>query len=420
MSIASAVNDKDADFSSRPVKPINPVIRRDIAAAVLAQRDALAKKGVDIGKLKLLGTGVAGQALEIQGTGRVLKVTTDTTEARAAHGLIGKQLKHVYRIFDVWRFKPPQHEALRVPGAPGGKLFGVLQELLEKIPRSPALENALRSMRLVAAPGAAAGRPEDWRALLAAAKQRGAKGGVDHHRVLRSLETTDIPKAVDELASVGVAFYDWHQGNLMRRPSDGAVVVIDLGFSSAPGGDPPVLERDQRFISTLDERMEIKDMTTLLEFFAIDEAEGDDLDDDDLDALTRPNRSFANPFDERPKATPKADAGVGSLTRTIKQKGGMMTPPDPPRISSISGEPIVHKDKYKPAVKPSYPGSFIGQTVKTNAEVGTAKQRWQNKKTGEWGGRTIPSQKYIEMTWNGEDWVTAAEWAATGGKPRSK
>jgi len=53
---------------------------------------------------KILGKGSNGVAYDI-GSNRVLKVTTDISEAKASVSLIGKNFKNVVNIYRVWMYK---------------------------------------------------------------------------------------------------------------------------------------------------------------------------------------------------------------------------------------------------------------------------------------------------------------------------
>jgi hypothetical protein len=51
-----------------------------------------------------LGKGAFGRAFELKGTGKVLKITTDTTETAMAKHRIGKKAKSVVNVYDIESF----------------------------------------------------------------------------------------------------------------------------------------------------------------------------------------------------------------------------------------------------------------------------------------------------------------------------
>lgn len=248
--------------------------------------------------IKELGHGADGYAYDMGGN-KVFKVTTEPTEAVSSLALKGQNMKHVVRIFDVFRFPPTQGtQGSRVP------LFGIVTEKLqplstaEKAEFSEAIawvmdpsfkqttrqrivrgdfEGAMRDIeqhmvRLFQSgqiseamePTANArvggrvsptntpsptgttdigdkkkpfvhGRKMNAQEARAAAKRKAAT-------VRAMLEHFSIPEICKELSSKGISFFDYHSENLMKRGS--TYVINDLGRSDMKGGaEPPLLEK---------------------------------------------------------------------------------------------------------------------------------------------------------------------------------
>ncbi|MHB8407977.1 MAG: 2'-5' RNA ligase family protein [Acidiferrobacterales bacterium] len=216
----------------------------------------LAKKGINVHNLKRLGNGMDGIAYDV-GNGKVLKVTVDADEANTDHGLKGKSLHHVVKIFDVWRFKVPD----------GSKeIFGVLEEKLvplseqekkefedatdffneEMTPHAKEFKSALRSgnwnefVKVLKRVIAEEKRSEWDRAWDQEAFDILVDRTVEKH--LEILEKFKLKEMMTELRSNRVEFTDYHGGNVMKR--GGNYVINDLGRSGAErSGAIPVLEK---------------------------------------------------------------------------------------------------------------------------------------------------------------------------------
>lgn len=153
----------------------------------------------------------------------------------------------------------------------------------------------------------------------------------------------------------------------------------------------------------------------LVEFFSLSEEE---YDDEELDQMTSPTR--ANPFDPSPrvdikKIDPQKMQGAG-----IAQK---------PQHPVSKPKPTAGGFKNVPN-KPTYKGSFVGQTVDMGGQYKNRSVGW-TEKPGRMGQRvsggvrspdpmsTGPGKKRFghvvtktknQVVWDGNDWVNPDEW----------
>ncbi|MHA2047013.1 MAG: hypothetical protein ACW99G_19665, partial [Candidatus Thorarchaeota archaeon] len=188
------------------------------------------KKGYDPRKLKKLGSGFKGSAYEIDSQ-FVFKLTTDKSEAIASSAIMnkGKNLKHVVKVFDVYRLKD-----LPMP------MYGIKLEKLQ--PLSEDEKDDLELVRIIRSKPAA---------LKVAVKQgpEAVKAFInkefeddDPEDIIEIMEKYSLFEVMKELNSIGVTYIDYHEDNVMKRGSD--FVMIDPGMSEIQGGtEPPVLEK---------------------------------------------------------------------------------------------------------------------------------------------------------------------------------
>ncbi len=208
-------------------------------------RQKLADRGIEVAKV--LGSGYNGTAFLLH-DGRVLKVTRDEQEARAAFKLMGRHLRWVVRFFDVFRF-PGQGEAR----------YGVVMERLQPLPAQTAddihrayswIVHGLRNQAGGNNPFLELG----WGGIEKLAQQIGGKP-------LEAVETFrryKIPRILGELQSKGIKWGDAHEENLMVRGSD--IVAIDLGVSITQGASPvPVLEGKAQRVALVYARLQPPD-----------------------------------------------------------------------------------------------------------------------------------------------------------------
>ena len=186
---------------------------------------------------KWLGAGQYGDAFDIGG-GKVLKVTRDDNEAKASNYLKGKSLKHVARIYDVFKF--PDHPSLL-----GYDYYGIVLERLKPLTGSleEAVSQALFNVQEAVGTDIWADRSipsqrlfEYYVGLFTGKRKAEAQADVGY------LQKVQIGEMRDELMQQGVIFHDMHPGNLGQRP-DGTWACFDLGSESvSPGQEPHVLE----------------------------------------------------------------------------------------------------------------------------------------------------------------------------------
>lgn len=203
---------------------------RDMALAVIKKfADKLSAKGIKFTEQPtILGGGSKGTAFETT-DGRVLKITSDGSEAKACIKLIGKDFKNVYRVFDVFKF--PLNGAI--------VLFGILQEKLSPLSTDKnKLNNIIRDsdLRALVWEGAT-----DWSWIEETMLRVSRDENIE--KKIQVLKDFSIPEMITQLGIAGITFTDWHADNIMQR-QNGEYVVIDLGYSQVKGQAPvPVLEK---------------------------------------------------------------------------------------------------------------------------------------------------------------------------------
>lgn len=201
----------------------------------------------------LLGVGTKGTAFDI-GAGKTLKVTSDDEEAVAANKIkqLG-ELKHVYRVFDVFQFRDTGY-------------YGIVQELLKPMAGLP--KTGLQFGDAVTGPAAdfneALTKLDFWQCVDRAASWQDVRKNVIDRTQARAakmapgaaqtylkqaneawqfIREMGVDEMFKELQSAGIEFRDYHAGNIMQRPN-GDWVIIDLGYSRVEGGrQPDVLEK---------------------------------------------------------------------------------------------------------------------------------------------------------------------------------
>jgi cytidyltransferase-like protein len=237
------------------------------------------KKGIDVTKMKSLGNGTFGVAYDIGGN-KVLKVTTDITEARAGLAAKGKNKEHIVRVYDVWQFGRKPDEQIN-----GKTIYCLVLEKLQKLSNKEAddLDDSFRILWVKAVSpllgswdvnkimqgvhdflkkkvddtwnidqeetGPATNQTPTGRRNVAPQdadkrKQQGAKKELSqrYEKVRQAMEKFQMPEILADLRAVGVQYFDFHAGNIMKRGSN--YVVTDLGGESiSDGPEPAVLEK---------------------------------------------------------------------------------------------------------------------------------------------------------------------------------
>ncbi len=191
---------------------------------------------------KFIAAGTRGETY-LCADGKVLKITMDRSEAAASLKVQGKDLPGVVKVYKVFCF----------PGDLG--FYGILQERL--FPLSSADENRLSWANKVIGNvlsnnGGIAVYRHGWQEMVKKIGQSLVKLGVKkgdqlYNNVtlcLRTYSELGIKQMMESLVGIGVAFHDYHPGNVMRR-TDGSFVITDLGASIVNGeNDIPVLEKN--------------------------------------------------------------------------------------------------------------------------------------------------------------------------------
>lgn len=234
-------------------KPDERGVPPEEAAKIFEQfQEQLKKKGIDVLRAKPIGKGTWGTAYDL-GSGKVLKVTRDKTEAVASLKLKDKAFHHVVRVYDVWNFK-------------GLDVYGIILEKLSPLPieQGKVINAALFDTHIL---NALLKRAGDWEAGVALSLEwckEDAEAKPDeidpdsstrkmtfreklaqHPQNIKTLEDSHLNEMARELKSIGVLFADYHAGNIMLRGND--PVVLDIGQSKITGGqEPPVLEGKTR------------------------------------------------------------------------------------------------------------------------------------------------------------------------------
>lgn len=223
-----------------------------IAAVKASAKNLLNQKGIDVSKLKELGRGQMGIAFDA-GNGKVLKVTTDRSEATSSNKIVGKNYNHIVRIEDTFRFKTSD----------GSKIYGIVQEKLTPLSDQERREvddafdlirekeNLLKTIatkswehlkqelfdEISKEVAGEIGIPETSPAFQNKVRKVSMR---KHSYIVSLLEKYKISEMMKELRNAKIEFADYHSGNIMKRGND--YVINDLGASKSDGAEPAVLE----------------------------------------------------------------------------------------------------------------------------------------------------------------------------------
>jgi cytidyltransferase-like protein len=222
-------------------------------------KDRLEKRGIKIpDNPPVLGTGTRGTAFDLGN--KVLKLTGDESEAIAANKIKDLHLKHVVKIFDVFKMGKGEYAGL-LP------VYGVYQEKLVPIPGSDpdfdkctgealalneAIDGTFMFNAILTVGDAKKGYTWEqlYKKMYSMLKERMAESGLEEAQEAQKIFAESmpillkfqIPKMVDELGRSGIDFGDYHAGNIMKRGGD--YVLIDVGHSRVDGGkEPEMIER---------------------------------------------------------------------------------------------------------------------------------------------------------------------------------
>jgi serine/threonine protein kinase len=184
-------------------------------------KDRLEKAGIKIGENpEALGAGATGTAYHI-GNNKVLKITKDRSEANACNRIKGKKLKNVYEIYDVFELDDLGvyviHQELLAPLDPvvtknWSKSYTALTRAVN---RKWSLEEALDELEA------------EWEGGWGPTPEESAKPAVKE-------AFAQAYNGLKELEENRIIFRDFHYKNIMKRPSSGELVIIDLGVSRSP------------------------------------------------------------------------------------------------------------------------------------------------------------------------------------------
>lgn len=83
------------------------VTEEQSAKLIASHKNALEKRGIDPGSI--LGRGMEGVVFELSDPKKVLKITGGDAEANLSSIMKGKKLKHVFQVFDVFKFPEGQY-----------------------------------------------------------------------------------------------------------------------------------------------------------------------------------------------------------------------------------------------------------------------------------------------------------------------
>jgi hypothetical protein len=207
----------------------------------------LAKKGYPLSiNPPSLGSGARGEAFDI-GNNIVLKVTTDASEAAASKQIVGKQLKHVNQIYDVFKV-PDSHKYIILQK----KLNPLSKAQLEMYQLADALTEHHHGFNF-ATDGEQYTLLKNNRGLIARDLKQEldkdyAKMPNNKKKIIVGMAMF-IFDAVFELKQHGIDWADSHKGNVLL---DGdKFKVIDLGASRAPDADIDVLENIRNTIQRI-------------------------------------------------------------------------------------------------------------------------------------------------------------------------
>lgn len=117
--------------------------------------------------------------------------------------------------------------------------------------------------------------------------------------------------------------------------------------------------------------------------------------DDDGQPLRTPD-PFAPQVPNKAVGSVPSRAGMAQKVQTI-------TPPSLTAPKRAPGTGI------KPLVKPSYRGTFVGQTQTTNGQMANKNVAWNDKTTGDKKYGKVASMQKDTVVWDGNDWVPQAD-----------
>lgn len=221
-------------------------------------KDKLAKKGINVDSLKVLGVGTMGVAYDLGD--KVLKVTRDLREAKASSLVAGKDIPNIIKVYDIWQFQKTNWYGLIIE-----KLRPLSKEEEDALTKtvintrftvllSQAEDDWNKAMQMLAQRSMNSVVKDAYRKMPEFDPEKGGEG-IRNPKVKEFVNQktaeiiNDFNKLTKEynmkqlfksLKQLGIQYYDFHGGNYGRR-EDGTLVLFDLGRSISKGAEPQEL-----------------------------------------------------------------------------------------------------------------------------------------------------------------------------------
>lgn len=274
----SAASD-DIDFALQNIKATSGGSNKftDSFMQLLKQNEQLLMKRpvpVRAADLKLLGSGQDGSAFDMGGE-KVLKLTVDLPEAKAANGLLGKKYKHIATMYDVFKFPQLILGSKAVYGIVEDKLtplddaqrYEFHNFALEFLPpkgfddaKQALKDGEVRAfasfigdylkgkVKITSGPSDPDSTAVGNKVKVQASADERSKAAlsVEYKRFVALMKKYQMPEIMRDLKAAGIKFIDYHGNNLLKRGND--YVVMDLGRSQSAGAEPPIMEQITRRI----------------------------------------------------------------------------------------------------------------------------------------------------------------------------
>lgn len=244
-------------------------------------------KRINVKSLKELGHGIDGVSYEIGGN-KVMKLTTDLSEAKTSLSAVGKDKKHVVHVYDVFRLEagaigaktnepsptiganePAEPRKTNVSQVPAGKegstkgpmVFGIVEEKLTPLSAQEQTEFEEGQKIWYDSGAKIYDLFETWdlkRVMKAIhqeiERQVSSSPDIDrfsddfddeiskrYNRIRDIMEKFQFPAIIADLKDLKIQYRDFHSGNILKRGSD--YVVTDLGRAHSDGNvEPPLIE----------------------------------------------------------------------------------------------------------------------------------------------------------------------------------
>jgi len=196
------------------------------------------ERAFDLFEVEWLGGGNYGLAAGVMGD-RVLKLTTDPDEVRAASVVALHPLPHVVRTYGAWFLPIPERKE------PIGVVFMERVSRMDQDPNAQIISSIVSSVKNdFRAWGHFLARMDPKRAR---EKLRQASIELEMRLYIAGQSSSnrqlfqDIGSALRELREIGIYAIDPHRANIGYSDKDDAYKVFDLGTSSVPDKTVPML-----------------------------------------------------------------------------------------------------------------------------------------------------------------------------------